>query len=212
MDPQITRLVPTSTPAATTPTTPAGLAELTGALARAAHAPAVLVVVDPALEDGALAHGSHCDPDAHITLGADLLADQTRLRGVLAHEIAHHALGHSQGLTQASWWQNVCWIGICTFVAAIVADSSAWADVALVVAIGAHLLAAREQRREEYQADAHSMQLLNAAGLDGHAIVTATLAALPQESRLYRLAGWIIGSHPTPDARRRAFLATAQAR
>ncbi|GAA3037550.1 M48 family metalloprotease [Streptosporangium longisporum] len=206
MDPRITRPAPAST------TTPAGLAELTGALARAAHAPAVLVVVDPALEDGALAHGSHCDPDAHISVGADLLADTTRLRGVLAHEIAHHALGHSQGLTRTSWWQIICRIGAATVVAAVVVGSSAWVTIALVVAIGAHLLAAREQRREEYQADVHSMHLLDAVGLDGRAIVTATLAALPQESRLYRLAGWIIGSHPTPDARRRALLTAAQAR
>ncbi|MDP9870473.1 MULTISPECIES: M48 family metalloprotease [Streptosporangium] len=179
-----------------------GLAELTSALACAVHAPAVLVTVDPTLEDGALAYGTGCDSVPRVVLGAELLADEMRLRGVLAHEIAHHALAHGRGAIHR--WQIASHVAGGAALAAVIIGLPVWMVLACAAAaIGAHLAAARVQRREEYDADTYSVQLLEAAGLDGRAIVATTLAAVPQETRWYRLAGWIGGSHPTPDARRR---------
>ncbi|MEV4251379.1 M48 family metalloprotease [Streptosporangium canum] len=180
----------------------AGVAELTSALACAAHAPAVLVTIDPELEDGALAYGTACDSVARVGLGADLLPDQARLRGVLAHEIAHHALAHGQGAVRI--WQRGTYLALGALLAAVVIGAPDWVPVAAAaIAAVLHLITAWCRRREEYAADIYSVRLLEAAGLDGHAIVTTTLDTVAQESRWYRLAGWIGGSHPTPDARRR---------
>ncbi|MFG1755921.1 M48 family metalloprotease [Streptosporangium sandarakinum] len=185
------------------PDTMPGLAELTSALACAVQAPAVLVTIDPDLLDGALAYGSDCDGVSRVVLGAELLADEMRLRGVLAHEIAHHALRHGQGAVR--WWDGAANAALAAALVAIVAGLPLAAILgAAAAAIALRLISGRVQRLEEYDADTYSVRLLEAAGLDGHAIVTATLAAIPQESRWYRVLGWIAGSHPTPDARRRA--------
>ncbi|MGJ6968773.1 M48 family metalloprotease [Streptosporangium sp. G11] len=188
------------------PVIPPGVAELASALVRAAHAPAVLVTIDPTMEDGGLSHGVDCDSVPRVILGAELLDDEMRLYGVLAHEVAHHALRHGHGAIRR--WEAASPVAAGLAVAAIIVGMPVWVTAAAAVAaIAARLVSSREERREEYEADSHSVRLLDAVGLDGHAIVTATLAALSQESRWYRLAGWIVGTHPTPDARRHAIQA-----
>ncbi|MER5647293.1 M48 family metalloprotease [Streptosporangium sp. NPDC002524] len=188
---------------------PPGVAQLASALVRAAHAPAVLVTIDPTMEDGGLSHGVHCDSVPRVILGAELLDDEMRLYGVLVHEVAHHALRHGQGAIRQ--WEAASQAAAGLAGAAIIVGLPVWVTAAAAVAaIAARLASARVQRREEYEADRYSVRLLDAVGMDGHAIVTATLAALSQESRFYRLAGWIVGSHPTPDARRHAIRQAAQ--
>ncbi|MET9064247.1 M48 family metalloprotease [Streptosporangium sandarakinum] len=180
----------------------AGLAELTSALAQAVYAPAVLVTVDPYLESDAMACSAECDPVPRVIVGADLLPDETRLTGVLAHEIAHHALDHGQGAVRG--WRRGSNLAAGTALAAVAVGLPTWAVLAVgATAVVLRLFTARARRLEEYDADAYSVRLLDAAGLDGRAIVTATLATIPQESLWYRLVGWIGGSHPTPAARRR---------
>jgi hypothetical protein len=87
---------------------------------------------------------------------------------------------------------------------------AAGAPAVLVAACGAAALAARlawarGRRLEEYDADLHSVALLDRTGVPGLAAVTATLnAAAHRDGRWYRTVGWLTGSHPTAAARIRA--------
>lgn len=181
-----------------------GLAELTAALARAAHVPGTLVVVDGDLEDGqAYTHTDTCTRAPQITLAADLLTGGPYpLYGALAHEIAHRALGHLTGRRPWRWAAQVAGIA----AVALVLTGYPWALAAATAAVmvAAHLVDAHRQRAEELAADAHSVQLLDAAGLPGRTIVAATLAQLPADGWWYCTAGWVGGCRPTVTARRRA--------
>lgn len=181
-----------------------GLAELTADLTRAAHVPGTLVVIDGDLTDGqAYTHTDTCTRAPQITLAADLLTGGPYpLYGALAHEIAHRALGH---LSPRRPWR---WASEAAALAAIAAVLTGYpwglAVAATVVMAAAHLLDAYRQRAEEMEADAHSVELLNAAGLPGRDVVAATLAQLPADGWWYRTVGWIGGGRPTVAARRRA--------
>ncbi|MER7131336.1 M48 family metalloprotease [Streptosporangium saharense] len=178
-----------------------GLAELTQTLHQAAGDGSVLVVIDPDLADGARTYGDLCSGVHRIDLGADLLADRARLYGALTHEIAHHALGH---LTARRPWLRVCQAAAVAAVVFLLTGYPWPATAAVALAVAAYLVDARQQRREELAADAHSVALLNAAGLPGHTIVAATLAAGPADPWWHRAGGWIGGSHPTMRSRQAA--------
>ncbi|GAA3165656.1 hypothetical protein GCM10010466_65530 [Planomonospora alba] len=193
-------------PAVTRPALP-GLADLASALAEAAHRPGVLVTVDPGLEDGALIHHADgCGPTPRVVVGAALLDDGDRLAGVLAHEIAHHALDHGTGAVQAWAVASYLAAGTALATAAIGVIRPPYliaSAVAAVVAALAYLVAAACRRLEEYDADTYSVRLLDEVGLDGRAAAEAALAAIPDDPWWYRTVGWIAGSHPTAAARRR---------
>ncbi|MFF5115044.1 M48 family metalloprotease [Streptosporangium sp. NPDC000509] len=197
---------PTTSAAGTTstsPAAPAGLVELVATLRTAAHLPGVLVIVDSDSGTGAEATSMVCLPVAQIRLGADLLDEHNsmRLQGALAHEIAHHTLGHLSG---PNLWRRLaagCGIGA---LLALAAHLPAWLAVALaVVAAVNHLLATQAIRLQEHDADLYAARLLEQVGRDGTAIVAATLAALPTPSLWERTVGRLTASHPTPTARLR---------
>ncbi|MER5317995.1 M48 family metalloprotease [Streptosporangium roseum] len=183
-----------------------GVAELTRSLSRAAGTSSVLVTVAPDGQSDAWSYANPCTGVARIEVGAELLQHphQVRLTGALAHEVAHQALGHTQPPT--FWDARV--VAIATLVAAAVGSPWWILPVGLVAATVLHLIDLMGQRREELAADAHSIELLDAAGLPGQEIVTTTLEQVPDDGRWYRTLGWIIGSYPTVQARRRAVAAT----
>ncbi|WP_031171856.1 M48 family metalloprotease [Streptosporangium roseum] len=173
-----------------------GVAELTRELSRAAGTSSVLVTVAPDGQTGAWSYAAPCTGVARIEVGAELLQHphQVRLAGALAHEVAHEALGHT-GRT-SSWWDARVVFAITVVAAAV---GSPWwiLPVGLVAATVLHLIDLMGQRREEFAADAYSVELLDAAGLPGREIVTTTLEQVPDDGRWYRTLGWIIGSYPT---------------
>ncbi|WP_436764377.1 M48 family metalloprotease [Streptosporangium sp. V21-05] len=185
------------------PAVPAGLVELVATLRTAAHLPGVLVIVDTDGDTGAEATSMVCLPTAQIRLGAHLLDEQhsMRLQGALAHEIAHHALGHLSG---PSLWRRIaagCGLGALLVLAA---HLPAWLVLATAaVAAVNHLLATQAIRLQECDADLYSARLLTEVGRDGVAIVTATLDALPAPTLWQRTVGRLTASHPTPDVRLR---------
>ncbi|GGK94307.1 hypothetical protein Ppa06_64700 [Planomonospora parontospora subsp. parontospora] len=184
---------------------PAGLAVLVEALTSGTYVPGVLVVTDPGLEGNAAIDHDPCTKTVRLNLGADWLNEQRRLPlvGTLAHEIAHHALGHLTSST--GWWR---WAGrVAACLALISFGSRTWplVLVALAVMSAAELVDAAADRAREYAADAHAVLLLGEAGLPGHHIMDAALAAIPAETPRQRsLIGRLISSHPSAADRRRA--------
>ncbi|MEU1875766.1 M48 family metalloprotease [Streptosporangium sp. NPDC020072] len=188
----------------------AGLADLAAALRSHATRPGLLITLAPDLDRNAEASVSLCDGTARIDVGPALLtSDPQALYGVLAHEIAHHALNHGDGIVRR-YRARVAQAALLGGLA-LSLPSLAVLALALLV-IGVHLADARRSRLEEYDADAHGVRLLEATGLPGRQIMAAALADLPAESTGYRLAGWVFGQHPTARARRRTLAAGRPAR
>ncbi|MBG0819869.1 M48 family metalloprotease [Planomonospora sp. ID91781] len=180
-----------------------GLAELVCALRHCAQLPGLLIRVEPDLGGNAGAFGTRCDRTPRIELGADLLhdADSLPLYGVLAHEIAHHALGHD---AERPLWQSPAWWSKAALLAALVLEAPLPVLLVLaVVALAAALATARRERLAEYDADAHAVRLLDAAGLPGRRLVAAALADLVDGPAWYRLTVALFDSHPSARARRR---------
>ncbi|MER5320868.1 M48 family metalloprotease [Streptosporangium roseum] len=184
----------------------AGLAELTATLRRAARLPGLLVYIAPELGDNAYAGSRPCGPAPLVGIGADLLDDSrsAALHGAVAHEIAHHALGHVTSLVVPALERVAAWATVGAMLATIV-PAPRWVPLVLVaVAAVAYVTAAWRRRATEYAADAHAVALLDAAGLPGAAIVAAMLTEdFATEPRWYARGGWLIGSHPLTRSRLR---------
>ncbi|MFF0249590.1 M48 family metalloprotease [Streptosporangium sandarakinum] len=180
-----------------------GLAELVCALRHCAQLPSLLIRITPDLDGNAEAFGTRCDRTPRIGLGRDLLDEpgSLPLYGVLAHEIAHHALGHG---TPRPFWRNPVWLAKTTLLGALIIHLP-WACLAFLVCtvLVTQLAAARRERLQEYDADMHAVRLLDAAGLPGRRLVGAALADLVDEPLSYRLIWWAFDGHPSARARRR---------
>ncbi|WP_371781716.1 M48 family metalloprotease [Streptosporangium subroseum] len=186
-----------------------GLAELVCALRHCAQLPGLLIRITPDLDNNAEAAGSRCDRTPRVNLGTDLLQepDSLPLYGVLAHEIAHHALDH--GRTRA-FWCNPPWLAKAALLGGVVVHLPLTALAVLVCIVLATVLAgARRDRLQEYDADAYAVQLLDGIGLPGRRLVAAALADLIEAPPGYRLIGWAFDGHPSARARRRT-LATGR--
>ncbi|GGS74185.1 hypothetical protein GCM10010156_36410 [Planobispora rosea] len=184
--------------------TPASLAALADTLRTAAALPGLLVYLSPELDDNACAETRRCTPAPLVGIGTALLATagSDALHGTIAHEIAHHALGHSTDPAVPLLDR----LSTCSAIGAALAWAAhlpgALTLALAVVAITAYLTSAWMQRRAEYAADAYAAVLLDRIGQPGAAIVAATLSAhLADEPRWYARIGWLTGSHPTTAAR-----------
>ncbi|OUC93110.1 M48 family metalloprotease [Streptosporangium minutum] len=189
-----------------------GLAELVCALRHCAQLPGLLIRVSPDLGNNAEAARSRCDRAPRIALGADLLTDSGSLPlyGVLAHEIAHHALDHGD---TRPFWRNPVWLSKAALLGGLVVRLPLPVLAVLVcVVLAAALAGARRERLQEYDADTHAVRLLEAAGLPGRRLVAAALADLVDEPAGYRLIGWVFDGHPSARARRRNLAAGRPAR
>ncbi|MFI7632442.1 M48 family metalloprotease [Microbispora rosea] len=191
-------------------TDPAALTALIGALSRAADLPAVAVLVDHDLADNAIAVRTDCHRTPLVELGADLLdgADDV-LAATVAHELAHIALGHETE-QRTVWADRVCGLAALGLAVVIAADGPLVAGyAAAALSAVAHLVSTRWQRHMELAADRHAVTLLDQAGMDGYAAMSAMLRDIGAgESALYRRGGWMGSSHPTAIQRFRAVLDT----
>lgn len=187
---------------------PGHVARLTQALSHAADLPAVAVLIDQDLEDNAIAVRTDCHRTPQIALGADLLdGPDDVLAGTVAHELAHITLGHHTE-RRTVWAERVCGLSALGLAAVIAADGPLVAGyAAAALSAIAHLVGTRWQRHKELAADRHAVTLLNQAGMDGYAAMSAMLRDLgADESTWHRRGGWIGSSHPTAIQRFRAVL------
>ncbi|MER5322875.1 M48 family metalloprotease [Streptosporangium roseum] len=207
-------IAPTPIPAAPhdEPADLLGLAELMCALRHCAQLPGLLIRITPDLDGNAEAFGRRCDRAPRIGLGADLLTDSDSLPlyGVLAHEIAHHALDHGR---PRPLWCNPVWLAKAALLGGLLVRLPLPVLAVLVcVVLAAALAGARRERLQEYDADTHAVRLLDAAELPGRRMVAAALADLAAEPPGYRLIGWLFDGHPSARARRRNLAAGRPAR
>ncbi|MEV0197386.1 M48 family metalloprotease [Nonomuraea sp. NPDC050691] len=177
-----------------------GLAALAAVVRDAAHLPGLLVYVADELGDNATAETRSCGSVLRVGIGADLLEERrsAALLGSVAHEVAHHALGHLTGLLVPALERVAVWSYTVAVVAAVVAPVPRWVTpVLLVVALSAYLVARWWRRAAEYAADRHAVSLLDGLGLPGRQVVTAMLREdLEVEPAWYAVVGRLAGSHP----------------
>jgi predicted Zn-dependent protease len=108
--------------------------------------------------------------DFYVTTGLLQKADDARLRGVLAHEIAHADLGHVANTQRLATGVE---LGII-LLDQIYPGSRALSPIAGQLIVNAYT------RKEEHEADAHGVELLNRAGHNGRSIMASTLRWLSQ--------------------------------
>lgn len=174
-------------------------------LRRLAGLPRLLVASSSSARGGARADiPSDCTPGPTITLGVEALDEPPLVRlATLAHEIAHHALGHP-GKTIAyvlAYAQRGALAGVL-----LAAGMGAWSMVAacLVLALAVRLVNDATYRADEYAADAHALALLDRAGFNGETAMTAMFTAdIVRDPWWHVAGGWVLSGHPPVHARAR---------
>ncbi len=130
--------------------------------------------------------------DFYVTTGLLQKADDTRLRGVLAHEIAHADLGHVANTQKLATGVE---LGII-LLDQLYPGSRALSPIAGQLIVNAYT------RKEEHEADAHGVELLNRAGQNGRSIMAGTLRWLTQVAG--DGGGGFFASHPATGDRIKA--------
>ncbi|MEV0826407.1 M48 family metalloprotease [Nonomuraea rubra] len=182
-----------------------GIAELVRLLTSGADLPGVVVLVDEDLGDTAAAlEVDQCGHTPMLLCGSAWVeGSRLAMYGTIAHEVAHHALGHTRASARVLLPRLPCFALVAA--AAALLGGHVWvAALILLAAPLARLVCLRRCRRHEREADAHAVTLLNAAGLPGTASLTAVLDGIAAaESRWNRTLGWLAATHPPVWARRR---------
>ncbi len=106
----------------------------------------------------------------YVTTGLLEKANDDQLRAVMAHEIAHADLGH---VAKAQRLGTGLTIGM-VLLDQIIPGSRALTPIA------GRLIQSSYGRKEEYQADAHGVEILQRAGYDGRGLMADTLTWLTQ--------------------------------
>ena len=140
-------------------------------LLRAMNRPLPLDQVEIGLMDStqinaANAGGGHF----YVTTGLLEKANDNRLRAVIAHEVAHADLGHVAKAQR---------LGTGLTIGMVLLDQVFPGSGALTPIAG-QLIQSSYGRREEYQADAHAVTILDRAGHNGKALMGETLTWLSQ--------------------------------
>jgi Zn-dependent protease with chaperone function len=120
----------------------------------------------------------------YVTTGLLQRASDDQLRAVLAHEVAHADLGHV-AKTQA--------LGTGLSIGMIILDQIVPGTGAITPLVG-QLAVNAYSRKEEYQADAHGVELLKRAGYDGKTLMANTLTWLQSTSG--PSGGGFFATHP----------------
>jgi Zn-dependent protease with chaperone function len=120
----------------------------------------------------------------YVTTGLLQKANDDQLRAVLAHEVAHADLGHVTK-TQA--------LGAGVNIGMVILDQIIPGSGALTPIAG-RLLVNAYTRKEEYEADAHGVEILRRAGFDGKALMANTLTWL--QSSAGDGGGGFFSTHP----------------
>jgi len=104
----------------------------------------------------------------YVTIGLLEKANDDQLRAVMAHEIAHADLGHVAKAQR---------LGAGLTIGMVLLDQIIPGTRALTPIAG-QLIQSSYGRKEEYQADAHGVEILQRAGYDGKSLMADTLTWL----------------------------------
>jgi Zn-dependent protease with chaperone function len=193
-----------------TTTTPSAsaVADLADRLAVAAGVHAI-VTIDPDQGDNACAYLDPCTGAARIDIGATDSNDA--MAGTLAHEFAHHQLGHvGRGRTWRTIHRWAAYALVGSMLAAMYVPALTWLAlqvmwIELAVFVLSMLVGTARERAGEYAADAQAIRLLNGLGIDGRAATIASLRE-PADPWWHRVT-WPVDTHPTTAARLRRIAA-----
>jgi predicted Zn-dependent protease len=119
-----------------------------------------------------------------VTMGLLQKANDDQLRGVLAHEIAHADLGHVAKAQALGTGLNIGTIVLNQIIPGSGLITPIIADLGVMKPYS---------RTEEYQADAHGVEILNKAGFPGKQIMAGTLTWLLQTEGP---SGGFFATHP----------------
>jgi len=125
----------------------------------------------------------------YVTTGLLVKANDEQLRGVLAHEVAHADLGH---VAKA---QN---LGTGMSIGIIILDQIIPGSGYITPLIADLGVMRPFSRQEEYEADAHGVQILQRAGYNGKQVMGDTLTWLMKTSGS---SGGFFATHPGTDDR-----------
>ncbi|HSR11165.1 MAG TPA: M48 family metallopeptidase [Thermodesulfobacteriota bacterium] len=120
----------------------------------------------------------------YVTRGLLEKANDEEMQGVLAHEVAHEDLGHVAKAQALGTGLNIGMIILDQIIPGSGALAPAVVDLGVMRPF---------TRSEEYQADAHGVDILNRTGQDGKKIMTDTLNWLLQSSGP---SGGFLSTHP----------------
>ena len=120
----------------------------------------------------------------YVTTGLLQKANDEQLRAVLAHELAHQDLGHV-AKTQV--------LGTGLSIGMVLLDQII-PGARVLAPVAGNLLLNAYTRNEEYQADAHGVELLKRAGLPGKQMMVNTLTWLQQTEGTS--SGGFFATHP----------------
>lgn len=120
----------------------------------------------------------------YVTTGLLAKANDDQLRSVMAHEIAHADLGHVAKLQR---------LGAGLSIGAVILDQI-FPGAGAIAPLAGRLVANAYTRREEYEADAHGVEILKRAGYDGKTLMASTLTWLSESEGASR--GGFFATHP----------------
>ena len=121
----------------------------------------------------------------YVTTGLLEKANDDQLRAVMAHETAHADLGH---VAKAQRLRTGVGIGMILL-------NQVFPSTSAITPIAGQLIANSYSRKEEYQADAHGVEILQRAGYNGRGLMADTLTWLKgQEASAGR--GGFFATHP----------------
>ncbi len=125
----------------------------------------------------------------YITTGLLAKANDEQLRGVLAHEVAHADLGHVAKAQTLGTGMNIGIIILDQIIPGSGYVTPLIADLGVMRPFS---------RKEEYEADAHGVQILQRAGYNGKRIMEDTLTWLLKASGP---SGGFLATHPGTEDR-----------
>jgi predicted Zn-dependent protease len=120
----------------------------------------------------------------YVTTGLLEKANDDQLRAVMAHETAHADLGHVAKAQR---------LGAGLTIGMVLLDQIIPGSRALTPIAG-QLIQSSYTRKEEYQADAHGVEILQRAGYDGKTLMANTLSWLQQTEGTS--GGGFFATHP----------------
>jgi Zn-dependent protease with chaperone function len=125
----------------------------------------------------------------YVTMGLLEKANDDQLRGVLAHEIAHADLGHVAKAQAIGTGLNIGMILLDQILPGSGAVTPYVADLGVMKPFS---------RKEEYEADAHGVEILKRSGYNGKQVMDTTLKWLLQSSGP---SGGFFTTHPGTEDR-----------
>lgn len=110
--------------------------------------------------------------DFYVTTGLLAKANDTQLRGVMAHEVAHADLGHVARTQRLATGLELGMILL----------DQIYPGASSLTPIAGQLIVNAYTRGEEHEADAHGVELLKRTGHDGKSVMAGTLQWLEKAS------------------------------